>query len=168
MPAESTRTLRIPLAYISTCHNRAIETFLHMSADIEQRQLRSMNAKRPKSISVQGDYEHCSLFRNGKNGARYVVQNEACQSPVSEPGPVFRDPNMGVISSASIVVPREPGLPALTGEVMSGNHCSTVQMPCILLEAGRGQGPVSGGSRYGRTKHVSRHATAPFDRPWHS
>lgn len=49
---------------------------------------------------------------------------------------------------------------------MSDTHCSTAQMPCILIEARRGQGPVSGGSRYGRTKHVSRHATAPFDRPW--
>lgn len=49
---------------------------------------------------------------------------------------------------------------------MSGNHCSTMQMPCIFSEASRGQGPVSRGSRCGRTKHVSCLAAAPFDRPW--
>lgn len=36
-------------------------------------------------------------FATEKDEIRYKVRNEACQSPVSEPGPVFHNPNMGVI-----------------------------------------------------------------------
>lgn len=77
-----------------------------------------------------------------RTGTRYKVRQEACQSPVSESGPVFRDSNMGVISSAPILLSRRPGLPARTGETMSGNHIPTVQPPCVFSEARRDQVPV--------------------------
>lgn len=98
--------------------------------------------KKPLGASLLCALTTALLVATERTGTRYKVRQEACQIPVSEPGPVFRDSNMGVISSASIPASRKPGLPARTGERMSGNHRSTVQQPCILSEAMRNQGPV--------------------------